>query len=234
MLKFLKAAFSAAIHLFYPHICTGCGSDLLLSHELLCIKCINDLPHTGFENLPNNKTEHIFHGRVNVVAAHSEFYFAKGELIQHLIHELKYKGNKEIGIYLSRMMGENMLLSGRFQNIDYLIPLPLFAKKEFKRGYNQAEVICDGLSEVTEIPVLAKNVVRVYFTETQTKKHRTERWENVAESFKVNDPGILQGKHVLLVDDVITTGATLEACAQAMAIIPGLRISIATLTTASK
>lgn len=234
MLKSLKTIFSSAIHLFYPYMCVGCGSDLLPDHELLCMKCINDLPHTGFENYADNKIERIFYGRVDAVAAHSEFYFSKGELIQHLVHELKYKGNKEIGIYLSRKMGESMLLSGRFQNIDYLIPLPLFAKKEFKRGYNQAEVICDGLSEVMEVPVLAGNVVRANATETQTKKHRTERWDNVAESFRVNAPAALEGKHVMLVDDVITTGATLEACAAVLAMIPGLSISIATLTTASR
>lgn len=233
-MTYLKTHVKALVHLFYPHTCTGCGSDLLMEKELLCIKCNNDLPHTGFEKYPHNKIERIFFGRFDAAAAHSEFYFSKGELMQHLIHELKYKGNKEIGIYLSKIMGENMLQSGRFNNIDFLIPLPLFAKKEFKRGYNQAEVICDGLSEAMNIPVLAKNVIRIHFTETQTKKHRAERWENVAESFRVVNPGMLENKHVLLVDDVITTGATLEACAQVMATIPGIRISIATLTTATK
>ena len=234
MLQSLKAIFSSVIHLFYPHICTGCGSDLLPAHELLCIKCIMSLPHTGFEDLADNKIERIFYGRVDVVSAHSEFYFQKGELIRHLIHELKYKGNKDIGIYLSKKMGEHMLLSGRFQNIDYLVPLPLYAAKEFKRGYNQAEVICSGLAEIMEIPVMTNNVVRIHFTETQTRKHRTERWDNVSRSFQVNDPDVLAGKHVLLVDDVITTGATLEACAQVIAAIPGVRISIAVLAAATK
>jgi ComF family protein len=234
MLKSLKAIFSSVTHFFYPHVCTGCGSDLLPAHELLCIKCIMSLPHTGFEHIAGNKIERIFYGRVNAVAAHGEFYFYKGELIQHLIHELKYKGNKEIGIYLSRKMGEHMLLSGRFQNIDCLVPLPLYAAKEFKRGYNQAEVICRGLAETMGIPVMVNNVVRIHFTETQTRKHRTERWDNVARSFQVSNPAVLAGKHVLLVDDVITTGATLEACAQVMAAIPGVQISIAVLAAATK
>ncbi len=230
----LKTLFSSAIHLFYPHICTGCGSDLLAQDALLCIKCTNDLPHTGFDKYAHNKIERIFYGRVLITAAHSELYFAKGELVQQLIHEFKYKGNKEIGLYLSRIMANNMINSSRFSNIDYLIPLPLFAKKEFMRGFNQAEIICDGMSEIMNIPVLTKNVIRKQYTETQTKKHRTERWENVAESFKINDPEVLHNKHVLLVDDVITTGATLEACAQVMQNIPGIKISIATLTTAGK
>jgi ComF family protein len=230
----IKTLLKSAIHLFYPHICTGCGSDTIDEKEMLCIKCIDDLPHTGFEKYPHNKIERMFYGRVNLAAAHSEFYFAKGELIQHLIHELKYKGNKEIGIYLSRIMGNNMLASGRFADVDYLIPLPLFAKKEFKRGFNQAEIICDGMGEAMNIAILTKNVIRKQFTETQTKKHRTERWENVAESFTVLNPQLLENKHILLVDDVITTGATLEACAQVLKNIAGIRISIAALTTAGK
>ncbi len=176
----------------------------------------------------------MFIGRLKIVAATSEFYFSKGELIQSLIHDLKYNGNKEAGIYLSEMMGENLIKSGRFDNIDYLVPLPLFADKEYKRGFNQAEIICDGISNSMNTPVVTKNIERIRFTETQTKKHRTERWDNVNESFKVTDETVLINKHILLVDDVITTGATLDACAQVLNKIEGIKISIATLATATK
>ena len=228
----LKNLFSSALHLFYPHICTGCGSDLLRKDDFLCIQCIDALPHTEYEKYPNNPTERIFHGRLPIVAAHSGFYFSKGELMQHLIHEFKYKGNKEIGIYLSKMMGTKMLESGRFSNMDYLIPLPLFAEKEFKRGFNQAEIICNGISEAMNVPVLTKNVIRGRHTETQTRKHRAERWENVSGSFIIKDAEVLQNKHILLVDDVVTTGATLEACAQIINKVSGIKLSIATLVTA--
>ena len=230
----LKKLLASATNLFYPHLCIGCGSDLLSHKVLLCLSCIGELPHTSFETYPNNPIEKMLIGRLKIAAATSGFYFAKGELIQFLIHDLKYNGNKEAGIYLSEIMGENLQKSGRFNNIDYLIPLPLFADKEYKRGFNQAEVICDGLSNSMHIPVLAKNVVRIRFTETQTKKHRTERWDNVNESFKVMDESVLKNKHILLVDDVITTGATLDACAQVINRIEGIKISVATLTTASK
>jgi len=195
---------------------------------------MNELPHTSFENFPNNPIERMFTGRLAIVAATSGFYFSKGDLIQYLIHDLKYKGNREAGIYLSQIMGTLMLQSKRFNNIDYLIPLPLFAEKEYKRGFNQANIICQGLSSSMNIPILLKNVVRIRFTETQTKKHRTERWDNVHESFKVTDAQVLKNKHILLVDDVITTGATLDACAQVIKNIEGVKISIATLATASK
>ena len=220
--------------MFYPHLCIGCGSDLLPDNELLCLRCIHDLPHTEFEKYPNNPIERIFIGRVPIVAATCGFYFSKGELIQNLIHELKYKGNKDAGIYLSELMGNQMMKSERFKNIDYLIPLPQFAEKENKRGFNQADIVCLGLSNTMNIPTLTKNVVRNRFTETQTKKHRTERWENVFESFKVNEESVLKNKHILLVDDVITTGATLDACAQVINKIEGIKISIATLAFASK
>ncbi len=229
-----KKLLTAATHLFYPHLCIGCGNDLLQHDSLLCLSCINELPHTSFENYANNPIERMFIGRLPLVAATSGFYFSKGELIQHLIHELKYKGNKEAGIYLGEIMGTRMLQSNRFNNIDYLIPLPLFAEKEYKRGFNQAEVVCRGLSSSMNIPVLEKNIVRIRFTETQTKKHRTERWDNVNESFKVTDATVLKDKHVLLVDDVITTGATLDACAQVLNNIDGIKICIATLATAGK
>jgi ComF family protein len=230
----LKPLFQSLTNLFYPHICNGCGSDLLSAQNLLCINCIELLPHTQYEKYPNNPIERIFIGRLPIVAAHSEFYFAKGQLVQHLIHDFKYKGNRDIGIYLSNIMGENMMSSNRFNNIDYIIPLPLFADKEYKRGFNQAAVISDGIAMAMKVPVLKNEVLRIKFTETQTKKIRTERWDNVSESFTVKTPQLFQNKHVLIVDDVITTGATIDACAQKIAKIPGVKISIATLTTASK
>lgn len=230
----LKNIFADTLHLFYPHICTGCGSDLIGKDSLLCIQCINDLPHTHFADYPNNPIEKVFAGRIPFEAAHSEFYFSKGQLLQQLIHLLKYKNNREIGHYLGELMGNSLLRSNRFSHIDYLVPLPLFAEKEFKRGYNQAAIICNGIQAATQIPVMTKNVIRRHATETQTRKHRAERWQNVADSFMILDPASITGKNILLVDDVITTGATLEACGQVILQVPGTMISFAALAHASK
>jgi ComF family protein len=230
----IPTIYNSLTNLFFPHLCIGCGSDTLTKQERLCNNCINNLTHTEFEKHPNNPIEKIFIGRVPIVAAHSQFYFSKGEMLQNLVHDFKYKGNIEIGLYLSQIMGKKMLESNRYNGVDYLIPLPLFAEKEFKRGFNQAAVICDGIAIEMNVLVLKNIVTRIKFTETQTKKHRTERWDNVAESFNVEDKKLLENKHVLLVDDVITTGATLDACAQKIIAIAGVKISIATLTTASK
>ncbi len=225
---------SPLVHLFYPHVCTGCGSDLVEDANLLCLKCVNDLPHTNFAMHVGNPVEKIFWGRLVITAAMSEFYFTKGTLIQTLIHEFKYKGNIDVGMYLGAMMGSSLLSNNRFTKIDALVPLPLFADKEFKREYNQATILCNGMSEVMEVPVIKNNVVRNRFTQTQTKKHRTERWENVECSFEINNPSELKNKHILLVDDVVTTGATLEACGAEILKIEGTMLSIATLAYASK
>jgi ComF family protein len=230
----LQNIFSPTLHLFYPHICTGCGSDLLKEDHLLCLRCINDLPHTNFAPYNNNPAEKVFWGRIAVTAAHSEFYFAKGSLIQQLIHQLKYKNNTAIGFYLGELMGRSLLESGRFNSIDYLVPLPLYPDKERKRGYNQAAVICNGMSSVMNVPVIINNVIRQRFTETQTRKHRNERWENVAGSFVIKDPRILTQKNILLVDDVVTTGATLEACGSILLQTEGIKLYIATLAHAVK
>lgn len=182
----------------------------------------------------NNPVEKIFWGRLALTAAMSEFYFTKETLIQTLIHEFKYKGNKDLGLYLGQIMGKSLLHSSRFPQIDALVPLPLFADKEFKRGFNQATILCNGISEVMNVPVLKNNVVRKRFTETQTKKHRTERWENVEGSFEINNTKEIKGKHILLVDDVVTTGATLEACGAEILNVEDTQLSIATLALASK
>lgn len=229
----LNKIFADTAHLFYPHICNGCGSDLLSADSLLCPRCINDLPQTNYAQHSGNPVEKIFWGRIPIAAAHSEFYFAKESLIQHLIHQLKYKNNKEIGIYLGEIMGRSLMNSHRYKDVDVLIPLPLYADKERKRGYNQAAVICQGMSVVMNVPVVINNLIRLRYTETQTKKHRLERWENVEGSFAVKNIESLKGKHVLLVDDVVTTGATLEAGSTALLAVAG-SVSIATLTIATK
>jgi ComF family protein len=234
MIAQIKKILNSTQHLFYPHICSGCGSDLLEADNKLCLKCIHDLPHTGFADLPNNPVEKYFWGRIPFSAAYSQFYFSKEFLIQHLIHQLKYKGETEIGFYLGEMMGKTLLNSKRFSSIDALIPLPLHAGKEHKRGYNQATVICNGMSAIMNVPVLNRAVIRRYATETQTRKHRTERWENVKQSFKVVKENELAGKHLLLVDDVITTGATLEACGLVILETSDVKLSIATLAYAPK
>ncbi|MBS1927834.1 MAG: ComF family protein [Chitinophagaceae bacterium] len=220
--------------LFFPHYCLGCGSDLVGPCDPLCLQCTSSLPHTGFANLEMNPVEQAFEGRVPFRFAFSEFYFSKGQIIQTLIHQLKYNGNKALGQYLGALMGASLLLSPRISPPDILIPLPMFAEKEFKRGYNQATLLCMGISGKTGIPVNNISITRNRATETQTKKHRTERWVNVEGSFSVQANSLIEGKHILLVDDVITTGATLEACAQTLLQIPGTSISFAAIAFASR
>ena len=222
------------LHLFFPHHCNGCCDDVLEKNHLLCISCYNKLPRTNFSNIPDNIIEKIFYGRLPLSAAYSEFYFSKGQLIQQLVHQLKYKGNKEIGFYLGEMMGESLLKSSRFSNIDAIVPLPMYANKENIRGYNQATILSKGIESIMRVPVLDKIITRNRATETQTRKHRTERWLNVDGSFFIKDIASLIGKNILLVDDVITTGATLEACGQLILKLPGTNLSIATLAQASK
>lgn len=230
----LKHLFFDAMHLFFPHNCLGCGTDVLSEKSLLCLRCSTSLPYTGYECIESNPVEKIFRGRTTLMAAASTFYFSKSHVVQTLIHQLKYKGNIEAGEYLGALVGRVLVQSGRFSNIDYLVPLPLSAEKEFKRGFNQSEIICKGISTVMDAPLLTDNVIRNRYTDTQTKKHRAERWKNVEGSFAVRNPAPLQGKNILLVDDVITTGATLEACTQCILAIPGISVSLATAATASK
>lgn len=234
MIAALKNIFTGPLHLFYPHVCTGCGSDLIREDNQLCFRCIYNLPHTNFEGMANNPIEKFFWGRLPLKSGHSEFYFSKEFLVQHLIHQLKYRGNTNIGLYLGEMMGNRLLKSNRFNGIDALIPLPLYAEKERWRGYNQAAIICNGISSVMNIPVLIGAVIRHHPTESQTRKHRTERWENVKESFKVLKESELKNKHLLLVDDVVTTGATLEACGNRLLEVENVRLSVATLAWSAK
>ena len=220
-------------HLFFPHTCAGCGNDLIAREQLLCLQCVSNLPVTGFEAHRENPLEKIFWGRVSISKAMSLFYFTKDSVMQNLLHEFKYKGKKEIGYYFGRMMGNALINSERFYDIDALVPLPLYASKEKRRGYNQSAIICNGMTEILKIPVLNNAVIRTAATETQTHKNRIERWQNIDGKFELKDPSSLTGKHILLVDDVVTTGATTEACAAVLLQAPNTRVSIATLASAS-
>jgi ComF family protein len=222
----------SVINLFYPRVCAACGEPLLKDEETVCLKCRFLLPKTGYELNPDNPLAQTFYGRVPFHAVTACFFFAKSGKVQHLIHELKYKGNKEAGVFLGQQLGESIKEAPLFQGIDYLIPIPLHPKREKKRGYNQSLMIAQGIHEVTGIPIGDKYLVRAVNTATQTKKSAEERFKNVKDIFEVRHDEELQEKHVLLIDDVLTTGATLEACAHQLESIPGIVISAATAACA--
>jgi len=226
------ALFDDLISLFYPRLCAGCNTSLVNGEDILCLHCLADLPRTNYHLFPENPVFQIFIGRVNITLASSFCRFDKGGRLQHLLHQLKYKGNCGVGIKMGILFGYDLIQSSSYQDIDAIIPVPLHPKKEKKRGYNQSAEICKGLSESMNRPVISGNLVREIHTSSQTRKGRFERWENVSGIFNVKNEASLTGKHLLLVDDVVTTGATLEACCEPLLKIPGVRVSIATLASA--
>lgn len=216
-------------HLFFPHNCLGCATDNLLNNELLCAKCLHELPETLFFNNAENPVEKIFYGRLKIECAASGFYFTKNSLLQHLMIQLKYRGHKEAGEYLGKLIGYQIQNSLRFKDIDAIIPLPLNSKKEFIRGYNQAYLISQGIEQIISKSIFKDAVERIQFTETQTHENRVNRWRNMEGVFKILDSSILENKHILLVDDIVTTGATLEACGSEILKLSGTKLSIATV-----
>ncbi|MDD4602420.1 MAG: phosphoribosyltransferase family protein [Bacteroidales bacterium] len=220
------------ISIIFPRICAGCGNSLWKNEEVICHLCDYHLPRTNFHRDQENPVTITFRGRVHVESAAAYLYFNKGNKVQRLIHQLKYKGRKDIGVFLGNQYGRELIRSPFFKTVDQIIPVPLHKKKLMKRGYNQSEQIALGLSESMKIPVNKHQLIRIKATETQTHKSRFDRVMNVHEIFTVLDPLSLKGKHILLVDDVVTTGATLESCIQNLQNIPGIKISVACLATA--
>lgn len=217
------------LHLFFPHNCLGCGSEVLQGDSLLCAQCAGQLPETSFLAHATNPVEKIFYGRMPVQNAGSAFYFLKDSLMQHLITELKYKGNKDSGIYLGKLLGNKIKESKRFEDVECIVPLPLNEIKLRKRGYNQAALIAQGIAEIWQKPVHENAMQRIIFTETQTHKDRISRWQTMEAVFAINNKIILEHKHILLVDDIVTTGATLEACGLELLKVEGTKLSIATV-----
>ncbi|MDR1181768.1 MAG: ComF family protein [Bacteroidales bacterium] len=223
MLKY----FSNCISLFYPPYCNGCGNVLVAEEKYLCFSCLKSLPRTDFHTCKDNPLEMVFAGRVPICRATAFCFFRKGNMVQHLIHQLKYNGNQEIGVYLGRQFGLELIQLGVFQSVDIIVPIPLHFKKLKRRGYNQSEKIGKGMIEVMPKPLDSSSLIRVTDTSTQTKKERFQRWENVLDIFQLTRTDLLAGKHILLIDDVITTGATTESAAQLLLTLPAVKVSIA-------
>lgn len=219
------------LSLFYPRLCVGCGDALQQNEPFFCLHCMMHLPETNFHKEAENPLTNIFAGRVRVREVASLLYYKKGTSVQHILHALKYKGQKELGAYLGEYYGKLLIEEPRFQDIDYIMPIPLHPKKQRKRGYNQSEWIAKGLSKGMGIPYRTDVLTRVQYTETQTKKSRFSRWENVKEVFVVSGD-LAPETHVLICDDVLTTGATMEAAIQQLQSVPNIIVSVVTLATA--
>jgi len=216
-------------NLFYPELCSICENQLVKGEKTICIQCLSDLPITNFCKLKNNSVESSFYGRILIEEATSLFFYQKKGKVQKLIHQLKYKGNQQIGAVLGDWLGENMLLSDRFKDLDGIIAVPLHPNKFKKRGYNQVTTFGESLAKKLEIPLIENVLVKVSGSQTQTKKNRFDRSVNVNEKFELLDNEVLKNKHILLIDDIITTGATLEACSIQLQQTKNIKISIATM-----
>ncbi len=223
---------SDLLGLFFPNSCRLCGKTLHQQEDILCTTCLYKLARTNFQNEAENPVMDIFSGRLPLFSATAFLFFSKGGGTQRLIHKLKYKGNKEIGVHLGKLFGNQLDSSELFSTSDAIIPVPLHPRKEHKRGYNQSLMICEGLASRMEARVFSDVLYRKVHSSSQTRKSRYERWENVKDIFEIKNGHLLEGKHLILVDDVITTGATLEACGNKLLEIPDIRLSIASLAYA--
>ena len=216
-------------YLFFPKICVCCKEQLLQNEVTLCLNCRFELPLTDFTYEVDNKVEKAFYGRLPINFGTSLFYYKTKGVSQQLIYQLKYKGKQDIGTFLGNWIGEELKSSNRFPKIDFIVPVPLHDNKLKKRGYNQLTTFGVSISKIIKVPYVDDVLIRKSITETQTLKQRFERWKNVQEIFYVNNLNFFDNKHILLIDDVITTGATLEACAMQILKSTNVKISIVTM-----
>lgn len=228
----LRAYLKDFLSLIYPNLCPACGTELVANEDIICTDCRYNLPQTNFHLQADNIVARQFWGKINVESAYALYYFTKGGKVQNLMHHFKYKGMQKIGNLLGTIAGEQLSKNATFSTIDYIIPVPLHKSRLRERGYNQATCFAEGLAEKLTATVEEHNLVRIKATQTQTHRSRFARFENMKEVFQVADADKLKGKHVLLVDDIVTTGSTLEACAIPLLEIPGMKLSIATIAYA--
>ena len=224
--------FSDLLWMLFPRLCASCDKALNTGESCLCTYCRFHLPKTNFHLDQENPVAKHFWGKLPIQAAAAYYYFSKGEKVQHLIHQLKYEGKKEVGTFVGETYGMELKQSALFSGVQIVVPVPLHAAKLRQRGFNQSDFFGQGLSKALNIPYSGEALKRILATETQTRKHRYERFENVDRVFEINKPELLKGKHVLLADDVITTGSTLTSCAEAILELPETKVSIVAMAYA--
>ena len=216
-------------YLFYPNICAHCSDQLLQNEKVICTFCRHDLPLTNFNSYTKNKVAAIFFGRVTIEKAYSLLFFRKESITKNIIHDLKYKGNEAVGVFFGNWLGETLAKNKEFSNVDFILPVPIHSKKKKIRGYNQVTKFGECLSRHLKIPFIETVLIRQSATETQTLKARFERFNDLKTKFLLTDTALFKGKHVLIIDDVITTGATLEACALELLKTTDIKISVLTM-----
>jgi len=230
--KLSRSYFADFVGLLFPQLCPACGESLMANERVICTGCQYSLPLTNFHLQADNIVARQFWGKVNVQAAYALYYFTKGGKVQNLVHHLKYKGMQQIGHEMGSIAGAQLVKNDVFYSADVIIPVPLHKKRLKQRGYNQSTCFAEGLAQKLNAVVDDTSLIRARATETQTKKGRFTRFENMQEVFTVIDPEKLKNQHILLVDDIITTGSTLEACAVELLRIEGVKLSIATIAYA--
>ncbi|WP_431199731.1 ComF family protein [Mucilaginibacter sp. P19] len=231
-MKLLRAYLSDFAALLFPELCPACQASLVAGEHIICSDCRFNLPFTNFHQQPANIVAQQFWGKINVEAAYALYYFHKGGKIQNLMHHFKYKGMHQIGSLLGVIAGAQLAANDIFNTADVIIPVPLHQRRLRERGYNQSACFAHGLAEKLKGVVDEHSLVRTVATKTQTQRSRFARFENMQHVFAVKDAAALEGKHVLLVDDIVTTGSTLEACGAELLKVPGLKLSIATIAYA--
>ena len=232
MQKRIYSYWESFVSILFPSLCVACKNVLLHQEEFICTTCRFHLPITDHWLFEDNEVTQRLLGKTHIEAGSAYLSFTKSSLVQAMIHELKYQQNNRIGKYLGECLGKQLLNSPFFTDIDLIVPVPLYKKKERIRGYNQSERIAQGIAEVMSLPVNRVDFMRIEDTETQTKKNREERFENVEQAFCCNNPIAFEGRHVLLVDDVLTTGATIASASRTLSEEAGCKISVAVLAIA--
>ena len=220
------------ISLLFPRLCYACGSHLMRNESLICTECYVAIPRTNYHSIKDNPVEQLFWGRCMIEKAAAFSYYNKGSRIRKLIHNLKYKGIKEVGFELGRIYGLSLKASGFTDDIDLVIAVPLHPAKKRQRGFNQSEIISLGIADATGLSVNFDTLIRKVVSATQTKRSRYERWTNVEGIFQITDTRSIAGKHILLVDDVITTGSTIESCTNELLKLERVKVSVVALAFA--
>lgn len=215
--------------MFFPPACLNCRKLLEIRDAYLCFSCLSELPLTHFSVQAGNELEASFKGRIPVIAATSLLFFEKKGMVQKLMHELKYHNKPEIGSFLGKWLGEEMVASKRFEMIDFVVPVPLHPNRERERGYNQVHFFAKYLAQALHAELKLHLLEKIRNSETQTAKNRQKRFMSKEKDFILNKTDLIRNKHILLVDDTITSGATMQACADLFLSVPGVKLSLASM-----